>query len=124
MAERSMVEIAREQAPGLPWREGSDPHTSWEVAEFQAGIVSASAARSPRGGVVVEAEVRGMIVTRVRRGAGRLARARPADVPQDETPREPCLYVESPGQNGAWKGLPEGERLMQFIRKGYSREKS
>lgn len=55
MAERSMVEIAREQAPGLPWREGSDPHTSWEVAEFQAGIVSASAARSPRGGVVVEA---------------------------------------------------------------------
>lgn len=58
-----MVEIAREQAPGLPWREASDPHDAWDTAEFQAGIVSARAPLRPRGVVVVEAEVRDWIVT-------------------------------------------------------------
>lgn len=63
MSDRSMAAIAREQAPGLPWREASDPHDAWDVAEFQAGIVTARAKRSPRGGIVVEAEVRDWIVT-------------------------------------------------------------
>lgn len=64
MSGRSMVAIAREQAPGLPWREASDPHDAWDVAELRAGIVSARARRGPRGGgVIVEAEVRDRIVT-------------------------------------------------------------
>lgn len=47
---RPMWQIAQEQAPGLPWKEASDPHDSWDVAEIREWILYARVERAKSGG--------------------------------------------------------------------------